>query len=120
MRDEDVVGVPAVPCHAEVLPGGAVVVPSRFALVAPSAADPRVDQPDVTDADTDGVGTDLFDDPDHLVAHHQRIGDAPIGKAHFASAAEIVAAVAQMGIGVAHPALGHPEQHLRPCGSRRR
>ena len=114
------VGISAVPCHAEILPGGAVVVPSRFALVAPSAADPRVDQPDVTDADTDGVGTDLFDDPDHLVAHHQRIGDASIGKAHFAPASEIVTAVAQMGIGVAHPALGHSQQHLRPFGSRRR
>jgi hypothetical protein len=94
IRDEDPVGVPAVPCHAEVLPGGAVVVPSRFALVAGSAADPRVDQPDVTDADTADVGTDLFDDPDHLVAHHQRVGDASIGKAESASAAEIVAAVA--------------------------
>ena len=61
-------------------------------------------------------GPTCFDDPDHLVAHHQRIGDASIGKAHFAPAAEIVAAVAQMGIGVAHPALGHSQQHLRPLG----
>ena len=52
------VGVPAVPCHAEVLPGGAVD-PSRFALVT-LAADAGYIRPDVTDADTDGVGTDLL------------------------------------------------------------
>ena len=120
MRDEDVVGVAAVPCHAEVLPGRAVVVAAGFTVVALSAADPGVDQPDVTDVDTDDVGTDLFDDSHHLVAHDHRVGDATIGEAKFASAAEVVATVTQMRVGVAHPALGHSQQNLRPCGSRRR
>ena len=120
VRHQDLLGIAAMAMHAEKARGRTEILVAGQADRAFAAADPGVDQPDIADRDSGGVGPQGHDLADRLMAHGERQPDAAVLERQALAGAQIVAALPDMQIAVADSGRAHLEQHLGPGGRDRR
>jgi hypothetical protein len=72
----------------------------------------------IANSDTVRLITECLDHADDFVAEHERVGHAPVDQIQTSPAAEVVVALTQVRVGVAHPGADHSQQHLGACGCR--
>jgi hypothetical protein len=77
-----------------------------------------VGQADVADLHARGLGAERDDLADVLVAHGQRQLDAAVHQVELLASANLVVAIPDMQVGMAHSRRQHLQQHLRAlrCG----
>ena len=90
-----------------------------MADLAFAASHPRIDEANVSHFDALHIRPECHDLADILVTHRQRKLDAAIGEHQLLAAADLVIAVPDVQVGVAHAGREHFQQHLRARGLRR-
>ena len=118
-RHQHVRRVAALREHADILRLEAEILVAALAHLAFAAAHPRIDQPHVADLHVLRVRPDRDHLADVLVAHGERQLDAAVGEHQLLAAADLVIAVPDVQVGVAHAGREHLQQHLRAGRLRR-
>ena len=118
VRREHMGRITALGEHADILRLEAEVFVAALAHLALAAAHPRIDEAHVTDLDTVGVRAERHHLADVFVPHGERQLDAAVGEHQLLAAPDLVIAVPDVQVGVAHPGREHLQQHLRALGLR--
>src|SRR5205085_6655618 len=105
--------------HADILRLEAKVLFAAPANFAFAAAHPRVDEAHVAELHALRIRPSRDDFADVLVPHGERQLDAAVGEHQLLAAADLVIAVPDVQVGMAHAGREHSQQHLRARGLRR-
>ena len=112
-RHQHVRRVAALAEHADVLRLEAEVLVAAPAHLAFAAAHPRIDEAHVAHLDVLRVRSERDHLADVLMAHGERQLDAAIGEHQLLAAADLVIAVPDVQIGMAHAGGEHFQENLR-------